>query len=354
MAIDIASFSAVDWATIVHADSAIHILHGGAADPAGVYNCVRHLQWTWGAAVVMVQGPQHLQELADTIADRVPKNLRLLLCVPSHVVAARPSCYDMLCRCRRGFVTVVVTVPIRCLGGPPYGTDVHLVAVVLASCRVDLDCVGAVCDVYSFPGGAAVLTSALWVQPHVLGLAWEAAVSAAPAFVSFADPVAEMTTRAVRNGQDVVDRAWYWNGAATLAPCMSALPPRPRALVCVQGAPFAMALPDVGLHRMDDDSLSFISVHTRAELNELRSTPAVADAWYDAHVVGDDDVVVGVRLSLAGTDETVLPDSGQVRLSVRCAFPPPAGGVPPDTLGGSVPCWRTQQPPARPRVAGRK
>lgn len=297
------SFSPVDWTALVQKDSRIHILHGGSKDEVGVYECSRHLCKTWSAGLVIIDEHAHFVEIAKSHAGRVNRTTHLVIVVSAEVVASSPRSYDELRTIENA--TVIVTIPISTLCGSPYSSKSRIVAVVLPSCRVDMDNVHAVEKVYRFPV-AHVLEDTLWVMPHSLGLAWSVGQSTEPSFVSFKDAV-DANPAKTREAQFETDRAWYWNRRTSALPVLNVLPRGAIGIVPIKNAPFCPAR-DPALLCLDDRRLRFITSTSEERLYRLRTTKEVAERDYPCHVIGPRHGVVPVTMSLADTLEEVVRD----------------------------------------------
>lgn len=371
---DTMTFLPVDWTSLVTPETRIHLLHGGSADDMSVYQCMAHLQQTWDAGLVMCRTPAHLTELAETTA-RIPKQTRLVVCVPLSAIAHVPERYDFLSA--QPNVTVVVSVPIMTLKGEPFSHRAKIVCVVLPSCRVDIDNVHIVQRVYSFPAtGASTLEDAVQVLPNGLGLAWSAGGrSSEPSFVSFVDPCRGSMAK-IFDAQSACDRAWFWSKDTSMIPVLTKMPAAPKTVVFEKQAPFQPAR-EMYLECLGPACIRFVTSQTPAMLERSRSDGSLGAMVFSGHVVGAGDEVYPFGVSLNSTMHELVPnplfvadrdmpeDAYLLKLTCTCTFesavrvPAVPGAAPAPGVSTPAPStsWKsdfTQVPPmvpfhARPR-----
>ena len=323
-------YAEADWMGIIHPGTRIHILHGGTADEHGVYACARHLQGVWRAGVVWAASKEHLMAIVRA-AEAGSSIARLIVVVCTQAIAAYPAGYDALLRVAH--VTVVVAAPLASIRGEAYSAASNIVAVMLPSCRVSMDCVRVVATVYRFPEDTVMLEQSLWQLPHGMGLAWTVG-KGAPLCVSFLDAVGP----AAASQQDVVDRLFWW--AAPARP-VHGLPAAASELVTTKGCPFYPA------HGAPPERVSATHLRIRSSMDspmllQARSNPSVCNALCDFHVVDEDGRVHPVQLSLGGCVDEVLPGdtmlSGEVEqvlyFTGACTFPGVAAATAAAVTGG--------------------
>lgn len=353
----------------------IHVLHGGSEDPFGIQNAVQHLQRTWCMPAVIVKTAGQLRELANTL-DRLPKDVRPIVCVPLAVIAAAPAAYDVLTAMDRS--TCVVTVPVSTLYGRPYSKRSGIVAVVLPSVRLDMDNVHTVLETYRFPCmhvdedigpgvdgidadtataaggkahdadagvdvGASVdldldLERMLWVLPHEYGIAWCVGRSSRPAVIDFGNAVVQ-DARRLSEVQTLSDRAWWWSRDTGIASALTVLPDVPKGLVVAEGAPFSPAR-EPRLRRVSHNTLAFVTSETRADVYASRCKHEVASKAFDGHVVDGRDTVVPIRLCLQHAVDTSTSIRGHdvVTLTCHCTFPTARHAI---TYSAPKRAWKT-------------
>ena len=318
----------VDVTTMVTPCTRVHILHGGKTDVFGIRQAVSHLQAAWCMPAVLCRNKTHVRELAETVS-RVSSNTHFIVCVPFDVVADVPDAYDRLCE--HDTITVIITVPVCSLGGPPYARASDILVITIPSARIDMDNLQNVKDVYRFPTpscwtaldiGPGVdgvhaetdtsafsdaddfkldlaydLDSMVWSLPHEYGIAWRVGRSLfRPAIVDFSNPVIS-NARRLADAQTAVDRAWWWNRDTGIAHTLLKLPDAIAGITIAANAPFT-AVCNTDIRRISDDTLAFATSMTNDELFQLRSACSAGCECYDAHVLSADDACTPVRFVL--------------------------------------------------------
>ena len=308
-------YEEADWMGIIRPGTRIHILHGGASDEHGVYECARHLQSVWGAGVVWAASREHMLAIVRAV-ESTPALTRLIVVASTAAIASYPSGYDALTRTPH--VTVIVAAALATVTGAPYSLSSRIVAVMLPSCRVDMDHVRSAADVYCFPEDTVMLEQSLWSLPHGMGLAWTVG-QGRPLCVSFLDAAAPVPQ------QDVVDRLFWWAAAARP---LTGLPASMAELVTTKGSPFYPAH-GVPPQRVSEDRIRICSSMDAGMLRQARSSPAACATACDFHILARDGSVHPFSLALgACTDEVILGEtmlSGEreetLYLTGTCQFP---------------------------------
>lgn len=284
-------YAEADWSAIVKPGTKIHILHGGTSDAQGVYECAQHLQRVWQAGVVCASNKD--QVLAIVRAAEGGANARLIVVISTETIAECPTGYDALLR--MGHVTVLVAAALAQTRGRPYSPSAAIVAVILPSCRADMEYVCAAAAVYCFPGAADMLEQSLWSLPHGMALAWPVG-SRAPLCVSF------LAAGPPLPQQEAVDRLFWWAAPARPVP---GLPHTITDVVTTKGSPF---YPTQGVvpQRVAADRIRLRSSMDASMLMAARSDPEVCSRRCDFHIVDTDGAVHPCHLVLnACTEEWV-------------------------------------------------
>jgi hypothetical protein len=324
-------YAEADWMSIIHPGTRIHILHGGAADEHGVYECARHLQGVWGAGVVWAASREHMAAIVRAVEEGSALT-RLIVVASTAAIASYPTGYDALVR--TAHVTVIVAAALATVAGAPYSHSSHIVAVMLPSCRVDMDHVRSAAAVYCFPEDTVMLEQSLWSLPHGMGLAWTVG-QGRPLCVSFLE-----ATAAHMPQQETVDRLFWW--AAPARP-RDGLPAFMTELVTTKGSPFYPAH-GVPPQRVGDNAIRICSSMDAGMLRQARSSPAACATACDFHIVARDGSVHPFTLALgACTDELILGEtllSGEreetLFLTGTCQYPRRAAAVVP----AAPPTWK--------------
>lgn len=311
----------VDWTAMVRKGSQVHLLHGGRRDTLSCLQAARHLHRSWGAGVVMVRTPAQATELAHTL-QRVPGSMHVLVCIGADTVSRVPHVYDAIMR--QSNVTLLLCVPIMSVTGKPYSRRHDVVAVMLPSCRVDMDNMHDTGVVYRFPR-RTVLQHSAWLLPQGMGITWRVGVSKDLTYVSF-DPVVSERRDTLLDVQLAVDRAWYWNRVAVEDIVLTSLPLRLESLVMPKGAPFYPAR-ELNLRVASSNELEFDSSLLPEEVVALRSDGAVSGTAFDVHLLDTHGNVIPVQMCLANAASWSLQDGAgdggktlKTRFRAQCTF----------------------------------
>ncbi len=291
------SDSATDLMSMVHTSSKVHILHGGNSDTLTVFNVISHLQNTWSCGLVWIQTREHFLHFLSSI-ERIKSVNRVVVAVNVECISECPNGYDALCK--NSSLTVIIVIPVHGISGSPYSKRSDIVAIMLPSCRVNLEeAVSAGEGVYISP---TPVSEQLQCIPNDRALAWVVGKSSEISMVSFDSPAIGTAN------QDTIDLAFWWSSSTMSIPHGVILP---RYITKLVPRVTTRLLPQLRLPvlTIGSDTIQFTPTWTASDLYKERSSHG--DELHMYHTLDVDGNVLPISIQLKDCIEEII--EGDIR-----------------------------------------